>query len=275
MTVRSILATDCGSTTTKAILIELQPNGEYRLVVRGEAPTTVEAPFDDVTVGVVNAVREVEELSGKTLLRRDGERDGKGGGLITPARDEKTGVDLYLSTSSAGGGLQMTVAGVVMSMSAESAQRAALGAGAIVIDVMAVNDNHPSSGAAKSAGGSTQLDVEFHYGLPIPNPTPLRAIFGVGVETGSKSGSHSTVVPVTAGAQIGLGAGVYVGGGVGYYFLNQHRNDSGLDQLSTSTRFGGYGELGYSLPGGLLTVSAKYQAVERADGFIVSAGLHF
>ena len=35
----------------------------------------------------------------------------------------------------------MTVAGVVMSMSAESAQRAALGAGAIVIDVMAVNDN--------------------------------------------------------------------------------------------------------------------------------------
>ena len=139
--VRSILATDCGSTTTKAILIELQPNGEYRLVVRGEAPTTVEAPFDDVTVGVVNAVREVEELSGKTLLRRDGERDGKGGGLITPAQNEKIGVDLYLSTSSAGGGLQMTVAGVVMSMSAESAQRAALGAGAIVIDVMAVNDN--------------------------------------------------------------------------------------------------------------------------------------
>ncbi|MFN3821277.1 MAG: glutamate mutase L, partial [bacterium] len=43
--VRSILATDCGSTTTKAILIERQPSGEYRLVVRGEAPTTVEAPF--------------------------------------------------------------------------------------------------------------------------------------------------------------------------------------------------------------------------------------
>ena len=139
--VRSILATDCGSTTTKAILIEQQPDGEYRLVARGEAPTTVEAPFDDVTVGVVNAVREVEELSGKTLLRRDGERDGRGGGLLTPAQDKQTGVDLYLSTSSAGGGLQMTVAGVVKSMSAESAQRAALGAGAIVIDVMAVNDN--------------------------------------------------------------------------------------------------------------------------------------
>jgi uncharacterized protein (TIGR01319 family) len=130
--VRSILATDCGSTTTKAILIEKR-GLEYRLIVRGEAPTTVEAPFDDVTVGVVNAVREVEELSGKRLIGPDGR-------IITPAQDEKTGVDLYLSTSSAGGGLQMTVAGVVKAMSAESAQRAALGAGAIIIDVIAVDD---------------------------------------------------------------------------------------------------------------------------------------
>jgi len=133
----------------------------------------------------------------------------------------------------------------------------------------------PSSGAAKSAGGNTQIDVEFHNGLPIPNPTPLRVVLGVGVETGSKSGSHSTVVPVTAGGQIGLGAGVYAGAGIGYYFLNQHQNGNVLDQLSTTQKVGGYGELGYSLPGGLLTVSAKYQAVQRADGFIVSAGLHF
>jgi uncharacterized protein (TIGR01319 family) len=130
---RTILATDCGSTTTKAILIEQQQDGEYRLVVRGEAPTTVEAPFDDVTVGVVNAVREIEELTERTILGEDGKP-------MTPSVSEKTGVDLYLSTSSAGGGLQMSVAGVVKAMSAESAQRAALGAGAIVIDVIAVDD---------------------------------------------------------------------------------------------------------------------------------------
>ena len=131
---RSILATDCGSTTTKAILIEQQPDGQYRLTTRGEAPTTVEAPFDDVTVGVVNAVREVEELSGKTILGDGRQADD------ARSTDDKTGVDLYLSTSSAGGGLQMTVAGVVKAMSAESAQRAALGAGAIIIDVIAVDD---------------------------------------------------------------------------------------------------------------------------------------
>jgi uncharacterized protein (TIGR01319 family) len=129
--INTILATDCGSTTTKAILIEKRGD-EYRLIVRGEAPTTVESPFDDVTVGVVNAVREVEELSGRKIL--------DGNNIIHPSKDEKTGVDIYLSTSSAGGGLQMTVAGVVKAMSAESAERAALGAGAIIIDVLAVDD---------------------------------------------------------------------------------------------------------------------------------------
>lgn len=125
-----ILATDCGSTTTKAILVEKR-DGQWQLVVRGEAPTTVEAPYDDVTVGVSNAVREVEELSGLKLLDDNG--------LLHPASGNQ-GVDLFLSTSSAGGGLQMTVAGVVKAMSAESAERAALGAGAIIMDVIAVDD---------------------------------------------------------------------------------------------------------------------------------------
>ncbi|MDH4211234.1 MAG: glutamate mutase L [candidate division WOR-3 bacterium] len=125
-----ILATDCGSTTTKAILIEKRGD-EYRLIVRGEAPTTVEAPYEDVTKGVLNAVMEVEELSKVKIL--DGED------IIKTVKDGE-GVDFYVSTSSAGGGLQMMVAGVVLTMTAESAARAALGAGAIVMDVIASND---------------------------------------------------------------------------------------------------------------------------------------
>lgn len=130
MKLRSILATDCGSTTTKAILIEYI-DGEYRLSYRGEAPTTVEAPFEDVTMGVLNATMEIEELSGRKLL--------EGNNIITPQKDN-VGADIYISTSSAGGGLQMMVAGVVKSMTGESAERAALGAGSIVMDVLASND---------------------------------------------------------------------------------------------------------------------------------------
>ena len=127
----AILATDCGSTTTKVILILRNEKGEYRLEGRGEAPTTVEAPFDDVTIGVVNAVTELQEITGRRLLEN---------GRIILGRGEKEGADLYLSTSSAGGGLQMAVLAVVGSLSAESAQRAALGAGAIIIDSFTYDD---------------------------------------------------------------------------------------------------------------------------------------
>ena len=128
--IRSILATDCGSTTTKAILIEKRGDA-YQLIVRGEAPTTVEAPVEDVTAGVINAIMEVEELAGRKLL--------DDGVILKPQRGEE-GVDIYISTSSAGGGLQMMVAGVVRNLTGESAERAALGAGAIVMDVIASND---------------------------------------------------------------------------------------------------------------------------------------
>ena len=124
-------ATDCGSTTTKAILIQLV-DGVYRQTHRGEAPTTVEAPFADVTVGVINAITEVQELSGRRFVDETGH-------IIRPGTADE-GCDIYISTSSAGGGLQMMVAGVVRSMTAESAERAALGAGAIVMDVIASND---------------------------------------------------------------------------------------------------------------------------------------
>ncbi len=129
--IKVILATDCGSTTTKAILIQLV-DGEYRLIVRGEAPTTVEAPFEDVTMGVLNAVTEVEELANRDLVTDEGQ-------IMRPVQNDK-GCDIYISTSSAGGGLQMMVAGVVKSMTAKSAEHAALGAGAIVMDAIASND---------------------------------------------------------------------------------------------------------------------------------------
>ncbi|MBQ0105732.1 MAG: glutamate mutase L [Armatimonadetes bacterium] len=126
----SFLITDCGSTTTKAILILRNEDGYY-MAARGEAPTTVEAPFDDVTIGVLNAAYDLEESFGRKLVK-----DGKI--YVTDREDE--GVNAYLSTSSAGGGLQITACGVVGSMSAESAERCALGAGAIVIDTISVDD---------------------------------------------------------------------------------------------------------------------------------------
>jgi len=133
---RVILAVDCGSTTTKAILFGRGEDGGFTTLGRGEAPTTVEAPFENVMIGLRNAVGELENVTDRKLLDEGGKLIASSSESDAPAR----GIDLFCATSSAGGGLQMMVTGLVRSMTAESAQRAALGAGAIVMDVLSADD---------------------------------------------------------------------------------------------------------------------------------------
>ncbi len=116
---RLFCITDVGSTTTKAILFRKADDWQF---FREEASTTVEKPHEDVTVGVRNSLEALERRTGESLLR-----NGK------PAIP-------YLSTSSAGGGLAMVVTGLVRDITADSADRVALGAGAIVLDTLALND---------------------------------------------------------------------------------------------------------------------------------------
>ncbi|MFP4456208.1 MAG: glutamate mutase L [Clostridia bacterium] len=123
----SFLITDVGSTTTKAILIE-EINGEYRLVDRAESPTTVEEPFEDVNIGVRNAIQSLEKILDRKL---EGEK------TLTVE-----GIDYYTS-SSAGGGLQVLVIGLYSKITAASANRAALGAGAILLDTISTDDVRP------------------------------------------------------------------------------------------------------------------------------------
>jgi len=126
----SIVAVDVGSTTTKAILIEETETG-YRLKARGSAPTTVEAPQEDVMIGVTSALEELAKTAGRPFM--------DGTDFIVPGTDQ-AGADLFIATSSAGGGLQMLVTGLIKILTAESAERAALGAGAIVTEVVSLDD---------------------------------------------------------------------------------------------------------------------------------------
>jgi len=128
--VNSVLALDVGSTTTKATLWDRR-EGRLRFAGRTDAPTTVELPTEDVMIGVREAIARLEEEVGRRLMA--GEQ------LVIPQRGDE-GVDLCVVTSSAGGGLQMSVAGIMREMTAESAHRAALGAGAVVMDVMSIDD---------------------------------------------------------------------------------------------------------------------------------------
>ena len=122
----SYLIIDINSRTTKAILVERTAGG-YRLVGVSETMTTMEAPVLDVTVGVKTALAELEGSTGKKIL------DG----------DRPSAAHRFMASSSSGGGLHMVVGGVISLISGESAQRAALGAGALLMDQFSKDDRRP------------------------------------------------------------------------------------------------------------------------------------
>ncbi|MDZ4183271.1 MAG: glutamate mutase L, partial [Candidatus Cloacimonadaceae bacterium] len=124
-----LVLSDIGSTTTKAILLDNRGKVP-KLICLSHAATTVEAPIEDVRFGIFRAVRMLEAEAGMELLLA---------GAIEPELAFSPEVS-YLTTSSAGGGLQILVIGLTLFDSASSAKRAAYGAGGVILDTFAVDD---------------------------------------------------------------------------------------------------------------------------------------
>ncbi len=115
----SILALDCGTVLTKAVLLD-RVGGAYRFVARGEALTTVQAPWLDIATGALGAIEQIEDVTGRVLL-------GERGNLISPQRDSLKGVDALVVVGSAARPVGVTLAGLVPELSLASAMRAVAG----------------------------------------------------------------------------------------------------------------------------------------------------
>jgi uncharacterized protein (TIGR01319 family) len=126
----SIIITDIGSTTTKALLLTRIDN-TYRFVDYTTAHTTVEKPHEDVQIGIYNSIKKLEDRHNLQILSP----------TATQNQLEFNPDFSYLTTSSAGGGLQILVVGLTKVDSAASAERAAFGVGGVLIDTLAVDDN--------------------------------------------------------------------------------------------------------------------------------------
>lgn len=99
------LIAEIGSTTTVVSAFDFQKGA--KMVAQGKSFTTV---LDgDVTVGLMRAIKEIECSIG-----------------------EKLEYDRMIATSSAAGGLRITVHGLVKDMTVKAAEEAALGAGGII-----------------------------------------------------------------------------------------------------------------------------------------------
>src|SRR5260370_18752427 len=106
-TANSIVGVDCGSGFTKGSLLGIV-EGQYRLMARGEAPATVSAPHEDITQGVIQAINQIEFITGRRLVtdRR----------ILSPEKPNGDGVDVFVATISAGGPIRLVVLGAVSGM---------------------------------------------------------------------------------------------------------------------------------------------------------------
>ena len=133
-----IIISDIGSTTTKILLLQ-RVDDIYKIIDYDISPTTVEKPFEDVKIGIYNAVKKLEEKTGYRILRGDENppfNKGGHGGFLPDYT--------YLSTSSAGGGLQILVVGMTLVDSVRSAERAVYGIGGVILGTLAIDDNRTS-----------------------------------------------------------------------------------------------------------------------------------
>ncbi len=127
----SVLAIDVGTVTTRAFLFDAV-GGNYRFLAVGTSPTTLSAPLNDVSEGIRQAVENLQEISGRTLL-------DTGDQLILPS-DAGTGVDMVVATVSAGTPLKVIAVGLLDDISLESARNLAISTYAKVVESMGMND---------------------------------------------------------------------------------------------------------------------------------------
>lgn len=137
----SILVVDCGSTTTRAVLVDMV-DGRYRFVARGEAVSTLAAADAGVMDGARTAIRQIEAVTGRSFVGPDDK-------LIAPERMDGDGVDAFLVVSNAAPPLRLIVAGLSDRLSLLSARRAAAAAYAVVEEIVSPETEAGSSGASE------------------------------------------------------------------------------------------------------------------------------
>ncbi len=131
-TAGAVLAVDIGSVHTRALLFDVV-EGSYRFVAYGEAPTTTGDPWNNAIEGVYEALQQISQATGRTLVNEEGV-------LIIPAKSGLFGVDNFVATASAGRPIRAVLVGLVPEMSLKSARRAAESIYLSLVDTISLAD---------------------------------------------------------------------------------------------------------------------------------------
>jgi hypothetical protein len=100
----SLISVDVGSVNTRAHFFDTV-EGRYRFLASGEAPSTTGAPAFDVNVGVLEAIQQLQQFLGRTLVSDEGL-------LISADNENGVGANAVTVTFSSGAPLKVVTVGL-------------------------------------------------------------------------------------------------------------------------------------------------------------------
>lgn len=127
----AVLVAEIGSLITRVTLVD-EVDGESRMVGHAEAISSAEPPYQNVLYGVLEAVAQISEMTGRQLLR-----DGQ---LIMPQNSEGNGVNYVIAVTSAAGPMSLVIVTIASAFSGRSALRASRGTYTAVRQMVTLDD---------------------------------------------------------------------------------------------------------------------------------------
>ncbi|MHC1740335.1 MAG: glutamate mutase L [Anaerolineaceae bacterium] len=128
----SVLALDIGTVYTRALLFEVVQE-TYHFIASGVTPSECDQPINDITVGVLDAIDQLQIMTGRILLNQQNS-------LITPSQAGGEGVDRIYITYSIGRQLNVATYGLMSDLSLQSINKLAATIKAKVVESISLND---------------------------------------------------------------------------------------------------------------------------------------
>ena len=128
----SVLALDIGTVFTRALLFEVVEE-TYHFIASGVTSSTLNEPVNDATIGVLEAIRQLQALTGRILL------DEKNMPIV-PSQAGGEGIDRLFMTYSIGKQLRIATFGLMGDVSLQSCNKLAATIPGNIVESISLND---------------------------------------------------------------------------------------------------------------------------------------
>lgn len=128
----SLISIDVGSVNTRAHFFD-NVEGRYRFLASGEAPSTIGAPAFDLNLGVLEALDQLQEFTGRTLLTDRGL-------LVSRDNEDGVGANAVSTTFSGGPPLNVVTVGLLGEVSLASVNKLVNSSYCKVVESLSLND---------------------------------------------------------------------------------------------------------------------------------------